>query len=159
MMRSTFALVLVLAGGLVVTACSKKKEESADSTTAAADTAAPADTGTATAAETAAPAASDSAAPADTGAPAASGSASAPPAETAAPVANTGTLGIENCCAALARVATRARGKKTKTKSFRALEVCPGIAAQVRAGRATRAAGLAQVRSALTGAPVPAACR
>ena len=154
MMRSTFALVLVMCGGLAVAACGKK-DDAGSTATAAADTAAPADTGTA------APADTGTAAPADTGAPAASGSADAPPAETAAPVANNAMpqRGIEDCCAALASAATRARGKKTKKKSFRALEVCPGIAAQVRSGRSTRASALAQVRSALVGAPVPASCR
>lgn len=157
MIRSTYALVL-LCGGLTLAACGKKDND-AGSTSSAAATAA------ATATATAAPTATATAAPADTGAPAASDSAAAPPADTAsaAPVATTNVVapqrGIEDCCAALAAVATSGRGRAAKNRSFRALEVCPGIAAQVRAGRATRSAALTQVRSALVGHPVPAACR
>lgn len=158
MMRATFALVLIACGGLTLAGCGKK-DDNAGSTASAASTAAATATATAADTATAAPTATATAAPADSAAPAASGS--AVPADTAAPVVNPvlPQRGIEDCCAALAAAATGGRGRAAKNRSFRALEVCPGIAAQVRQGRATRAAALTQVRSALTGHPIPAACR
>jgi hypothetical protein len=160
MIRSTSALVLLVCGGLMLAACGKKDDggsAAAASGSAAASAAAPA---SASAAPSAAPSAS--AAPADSGSAAPADSGSAAPADSGAPTAPGvpgAQRGIEDCCAALAGLAAGGRGKRAKNRAFKALEVCPGIAAQVRAGRATRAQALTQVRSGLEGHAAPAACR
>jgi hypothetical protein len=52
----------------------------------------------------------------------------------------------------------RSHRGKTKHKAHKAAEVCPRIADLVRTGRATRAEGLRQVRSALVGTAPPGPC-
>ncbi|APR82919.1 Hypothetical protein A7982_08268 [Minicystis rosea] len=152
--------MLLVCGGLALTACGKKdKDDGAGSTSTAAATA----SATASAAATAAATTTASAAPADTASAAPSGDPSAAPAaDTAAPAAVNNTAPqrpIDDCCAALsARSHTSGRGKAAKNKAHKAAEVCPGIAALVRQGRATRAQALTQIRSALVGSDVPAAC-
>jgi hypothetical protein len=51
------------------------------------------------------------------------------------------------------------RGKTAKNKAFKAAEICPGIAALVRQGRATRQQALTQIKSALVGYSTPAQCQ
>lgn len=155
MIRSSHVLVLLVSGVLALSAC-KKSGGDGDTSTAPA---------TAAATATAEPTAAATAAPADTAAPAPSESASAAPADTAAPtavpVAVTPQRPIDDCCIALAAVATsrHRHHKKVKRDAFRAAEICPGIALLVRQGRATRAQALTQIRSAMAGEPTPAACR
>ena len=154
MIRSTYALVLLVCGGLVLSACGKKNDN-ADSTAAS---------GSASASASAAPpaTATATAAPADTGSAAPSASASAPPADTAAPVANNQVAQrpIDDCCIALAATAlSRRKGSKRKTDAFRAAEICPGIAALVRQGRATRSQALTQIKSAMAGEHTPPQCQ
>jgi CCR4-NOT transcriptional regulation complex NOT5 subunit len=151
MIRSTYALVLIVCGGLVLSACGKKKDD-ADATAAsgsASASAAPPVTATATAA------------PADTATAAPSGSASAAPPDTAAPVVNNAPpqRPIDDCCIALATTAATRRRGKHKNDAFRAAEICPGIANLVRQGRATRSQALTQIRSALAGERSPASCQ
>jgi len=151
MIRSTYALVLLVCGGLVLSACGKKKDD-ADATAAsgsAAASAAPPVTATASAAP-----------PADTASAAPSGSASAAPPDTAAPVANNAVpqRPIDDCCLALAGAAASRRRGKHKNDAFRAAEICPGIANLVRQGRATRSQALTQIKSAMAGERTPAAC-
>jgi hypothetical protein len=67
---------------------------------------------------------------------------------------------IDDCCIGLATIAvSRRRNPKTRNDAFRAAEICPGIAALVRQGRATRAQALAQIRSAMAGERSPPACQ
>src|SRR5580693_7865281 len=150
MNRSLRVLALLVCGGLLFSACKK------DSSAAPADSASaalPADTASAAPPATAAAAA----APADTAAaaaPADTGSAAAPPPGTGAPQTAVGVVPqrpIDDCCASLAGVAARARGRRKGERSFRAMEICPGIATLVRQGRATRSEALTQIRSALVG--------
>lgn len=151
MIRST-CLVLLVCGGLVLSAC--KKGDDGTGTTGT-----PAATATATATASAAPAETATAAPA-----APTTSASAAPADSAAPATTTtpnavAQRPIDDCCSSLASLQRGARGRGTRDKSFRAMEICPGIADLVRSGRATRAQALTQIRSALVGYPVPSTCR
>jgi hypothetical protein len=159
MNRPVRALVILVCSGLLLSAC-KKKDDTAAAPADTGSAAAPADTGSAAAPT---PAAASAAAPADTGAtaPAATGSAAQPP---PGPNAPPGAVvapqrPIDDCCASLSGVAARARGRRKGDRSFRALEICPGIADLVRQGRATRAQALTQIRSALVGYDIPAACR
>ncbi|MFT3774850.1 MAG: hypothetical protein QM820_56600 [Minicystis sp.] len=161
MIRSTYALVLLVCGGLTLAACGKKDNDASSTGSAAASGSAAAPTATAAATTTAS--AAPTAAPTDSAAAAPSGTPSAEPtaAPSGAPVV-TGPApqrGIEDCCAALAATATGHRGKSAKNRASRALEVCPQVAALVRQGRATRQQALAQVTSALAGHPVPSSCR
>ncbi len=155
MIRSTCALVLIVAGALALAACGKKDDTGGSSGTAAA-TDAPA----ASAAPTASAADVASAAPpADTSS--AATSASAPPPDAPPPVAGGPVRGIDDCCAALASAAVMSRSRSKRGRADKAAEICPGIAAQVRAGRASRATALTQIRSAFAtaGGQVPSACR
>jgi hypothetical protein len=154
MIRSTCALVLIVGGALTLAACGKKDDNSGTTSGTAAATAAP--TPTATAADTA----SAAPPPADTSS--AATSASAPPPDAPPPPPGVGgpIRGIEDCCAALASAALRSRSASKRTNSDKAAEICPGIAAQVRAGRASRATALTQIRSSFGGGgQVPGPCR
>lgn len=153
MERSNCVRVLLgvfLAGSLTTLGC-KKDEEPATvpvpATTAAATTAPAA---TATAAATDAP----------SGAPAATDAPTAPP----QPVAtNTQTTTkhetIDACCSALAAIQKSGKTATAKSKAAAAAAVCPGIAKLVKAGTTSRTAGLAQIRSAMTGFDVPGECK
>ena len=154
MIRSTYALVLLVCGGLVLSACGKKNDN--------ADGTAPSGSASASAAPPATATATATAAPADTASAAPSGSASAAPADTTAPVANNQVpqRPIDDCCIALAATAlSRRKGGKHKNDAFRAAEICPGIAALVRQGRATRSQALTQIKSSMAGERTPAQCQ
>jgi hypothetical protein len=159
MIRSTCALVLIVAGALALTGCPKKDETSGSSSGTAAATDAPPASGapSATAADTA-----SAAPPADTSSAATSASAPPPDAPPPAVAAPGGPVrGIEDCCAALASASVMSRSHSKRASSNKAAEICPGIAAQVRAGRASRAMALTQLRSAFAayGGQVPGPCR
>jgi hypothetical protein len=144
MIRVPSALLLLVCGALLLPACKKPSDTSAsDSASAAPAASAPA------AAATPAP-------PPPAASPATS--ASAAPTPTPGPVSNLPLPGgsIDACCAALA-AASRGRGPAAG-RAKQAMEICPGIAQLVRQGATSRAAGLTQVKSALTGGPIPAAC-
>jgi hypothetical protein len=144
---SSCALVLLVCGGLVLGACKKKDSDPSDST-AVTDTAAPNAAPSAPSTAAAAPP-SASAAPTD--------SASAAPAP-AAPTAAVPQRPIDDCCAALAAARRFGRGRAAKNKATRAVEICPGLAALVRQGRATRQQALTQIKSELLGADLPGSC-
>lgn len=136
---------LVVAGSLSAVGCGNKTEDPAvvpvPSTTAAA---APTPTATATATEDPSAAASGTAAP------------------TPQPVVTTNTPvkheSIDACCSALNAVSKSGKTAVAKSKAASAAAVCPGIAKLVKAGTTTRAAGLAQIRSALAGFDAPSEC-
>jgi hypothetical protein len=157
MMRSTCALGLIVAGALAVAACGKKDDNAGSTSGTAAATDVPVATvaplASATDAASAAP-------PADSSS--AATSASAPPPDAPPPPGVGGPVrGIDDCCAALASASVMSRSQAKRGKSNRAAEICPGIAAQVRAGRASRATALTQIRSAFGAASglVPGPCR
>jgi hypothetical protein len=152
MIRSTYALVLLVCGGLALSAC--KKKDDADATAASGSA-------SASAAPPVAASATASAAPADTASAAPSGSSSAAPPDTSTPVANAvPQRPIDDCCIALASAASsRHRNTRKKKEASKAAEICPGIAVLVRQGRATRSQALTQIRSAMAGDPSPAACQ
>ncbi|MFO0586329.1 MAG: hypothetical protein U0441_02255 [Polyangiaceae bacterium] len=142
-------LGVLLVGSLATVGC-KKSEDPATvpvpSTTAAA---APAPTTTAAAAGTESP----------SGAPSASEAPATPP-----PVAtNTQTTTkhetIDACCSALSAIQKSGKTAAAKAKAAQAAAVCPGIAKLVKAGTTARTAGLAQIRSAMTGFDVPGECK
>ena len=112
---------------------------------------------TATATATASAADAPSAAPTASAA-AADSQKAADPSTTGAAVAGGPKEGIDKCCAALNAVHASGLGKETKQKSSAAASVCPGISKLVKAGTVARGAALTQVKSALAGASVPAAC-
>jgi hypothetical protein len=89
-----------------------------------------------------------------------SGTAAPPDAPPPPPGVGGPIRGIEDCFAALASAALRSRSASKRTNSDKAAEICPGIAAQVRAGRASRATALTQIRSSFGGGgQVPGPCR
>lgn len=93
----------------------------------------------------------------DAGAPAAS-----TPAANPQPVATVTTRkgeSIDACCTALRGVAKSGKTATAKSKAAAAAAVCPGIAKLVKDGTTSRSAGLAQIRSALTGFSVPPECQ
>ncbi len=155
----------VLAAVVLVSGCKKKdeseeplklpeKKAEASATASAAASAAP----TASAAASASPEPSGSAA-------AAAPSSSVAPTESATPEAassgtptNVGYANIDKCCTALGAIQSSGVSKETKTKAAAARLACNGIAQLVKTGKTSRAAALAQVRSALGGATAPAAC-
>lgn len=136
---------VLLAGSLATVGC-KKSEDPATvpvpSTTAAA---APAPTVTAT--ET----------------PSATAAASEAPTAPAPVVTTTQTTTkhetIDACCSALSAIQKSGKTAAAKAKAAQAAAVCPGIAKLVKAGTTARSAGLAQIRSAMTGFDVPGECR
>jgi len=142
MIRSTYALVLLVCGGVALSACGNKGGDSSSSGAAVAAS------GAASAVVSATPTATASAAPA-------ADTASAAPVATGVP-----QRPIDDCCFALAAMATTAgRGKHVKNKAFKAAEICPGIAVLVRQGRATRQQALTQIKSALVGYSTPPQCQ
>jgi hypothetical protein len=137
--------VLLVGAGLALGACKKKDGDSSDST-AAADTSAAAPSASASSTVAAAPP-SASAAPPD----------STPAAPTpAAPNTAVPQRPIDDCCTALA-TSRRGRGRGAK-KAARAAELCPGLAALVRQGRATRQQALTQIKSEMLGSDLPGSC-
>jgi hypothetical protein len=86
-----------------------------------------------------------------------------PPAAAPTPVAPAAPTydpkSLDACCAALDAVKRSGRGVEAKRKSAQADQICPGISKLVRDGKTTRDAGLAQIRSALTGVDVPPECQ
>ncbi len=151
----------VLAAIVLVSGCNKKdeseeplklpeKKSAASATASAATSAAPTSSATASpepsgSAAVAAP--SSSVAPTESATPAPSGAAT-----------NVGYANIDKCCTALGAIQSSGVSKETKTKAAAARLACNGIAQLVKTGKTTRAAALAQVRSALGGATAPAAC-
>ncbi|MBK8252469.1 MAG: hypothetical protein IPK82_07340 [Polyangiaceae bacterium] len=139
----------VVLGSLMFTAC-KKDEEPATvpvptASQAATDTPPP-------------PPPSD-----DAGAPDPSATAPSPP-----PVAtgtgtgtSTGRKGdsIDACCNALRAIQKSGKTAAAKAKAASAAAVCPGVAKLVKDGTTSRSAGLAQIRSAMSGFDVPGECR
>ena len=87
-------------------------------------------------------------------APPATASAAPPPSSSgAAPPGPVTDASLDACCAALTSLV-----KAGTTKAQPAATMCPGVSRLVKAGRQPRAAGAAQIRAALGGAPAPAAC-
>lgn len=140
-------LGLFLAGSLATVGC-KKSEDPATvpvpSTTAAA---APAPTPTTT---------ED---PAASGSAAASGAPVAPQPVVTATNTPTKHETIDACCSALAAIQKSGKTATAKSKAASAAAVCPGIAKLVKAGTTSRSAGLAQIRSSMTGFDIPGECR
>ncbi len=137
-------LGLLLAGSVAAVGC-KKDEEPATVPVPA---------------TTAAPAAPDpTPAPAATEDPSATAS-GAPAPQPVVTATNTPTKRetIDACCSALAAISKSGKTAVAKSKAASAAAVCPGIAKLVKAGTTTRAAGLAQIRSALAGFDSPAEC-
>jgi len=66
---------------------------------------------------------------------------------------------IDACCSALSAVQKSGKTATAKSKAAAAAAVCPGIAKLVKNGTTSRSAGLAQIRSSLTGFDVPGECR
>jgi hypothetical protein len=71
------------------------------------------------------------------------------------PVVNKPQPGIEPCCNALAAYEHSGRPKGVRNKAARAAGICRGISETIRSGRSTRAQGLAQVRSLMSGNAPP----
>ena len=66
---------------------------------------------------------------------------------------------IDACCSALRAVQKSGKTAIAKSKAAAAAGVCPGIAKLVKDGTTSRSAGLAQIRSSLTGFAVPPECQ
>jgi hypothetical protein len=152
--RVSVGLLVVLT--LVVSGCKLKKDET-DEPLKVPEKKASAD---ATATASATPTASDSAAPATSAAASASAASSATttPPEMGASGTAVDSSGIDKCCAALSAVQSSGVGKDSKKKSAAAALACVGISKLVKSGRTSRGAALVQVKAALAGASVPAAC-
>jgi hypothetical protein len=96
--------------------------------------------------------------------PAASGSGAASGAPAPQPVVTATTTPtkhetIDACCSALSAIQKSGKTAKAKSKAASAAAVCPGIAKLVKAGTTSRSAGLAQIRSSMTGFDIPGECR
>ncbi len=138
-------LGLLLAGSVATFGC-KKSEDPATvpvpTTTAAAPTP-PEPTSTATEDPTAA----------------ASGAPATPPPVVTATQTPTKHETIDACCSALSAISKSGKSATAKSKAASAAAVCPGIAKLVKNGTTSRTAGLAQIRSAMTGFDIPGECR
>jgi hypothetical protein len=145
----------LLASSLTLFGCKKDEDPATVPIPSGAASSAPAAT-------TPPPAAADADAGSDagTGAPQASGASTAatpqPLATTTAPAKQES---IDACCTALKAIQKSGKSAIAKSKAASAAAVCPGIAKLVKAGTTGRAAGLSQIRSALTGFDVPGECR
>jgi len=153
MKRSTVALTLLVCGSFALAACSKKEE----TTETPILSAAPPTTLTPVPTQSGEP----EAPPADSGAANAAPEPAAPP-PAAAPAPATAPKkaeSIDACCAALKSIQSSGLPAATKTKAQQASMVCSGIAKLVKDGKTSRASAMTQIRSAMVGASVPAACQ
>ncbi len=96
--------------------------------------------------------------------PAATASATEAPTAAPQPVAATTPTArkgesIDSCCSALKAVQKSGKTAIAKSKAAAAAGVCPGVAKLVKDGTITRSAGLAQIRTSLSGFDVPGECR
>jgi hypothetical protein len=91
--------------------------------------------------------------PGDAGAPA---DAAPPPPAVTSPQRGSS---IDACCGALAAVKGSGKDAKTKASAARAAAICPGIAARVKSGETSRAAGLGLIKGSLSGVSIPGECR
>lgn len=148
MERSNVVRVLLgclLLGSVIATGC-KKEEDPATVPVPSASAAAPAPTPSAEPTTTASAAATDT--PTAAPQPVAATTATARKGES-----------IDACCSALKAVQKSGKTAIAKSKAAAAAGVCPGVAKLVKDGTITRSAGLAQVRTSLSGFDVPGECR
>jgi hypothetical protein len=147
MKRSMFARCLafaLLASSVLWVGCKDKEE--------------PATVPVGSTSEPAAPAPTPSAAPSETASaePSSAPTAAQPVATNTAPVQG---ASIDACCSALNAIQKSGKTAQVKAKAAAAAAACPGIAKLVKEGKTGRSAGLAQIRSALTGFDAPGECR
>ncbi len=91
--------------------------------------------------------------------PSASGAPTTPPPVVTATHTPTKHETIDACCSALSAISKSGKSATAKSKAASAAAVCPGIAKLVKNGTTSRTAGLAQIRSAMTGFDIPGECR
>ncbi len=65
---------------------------------------------------------------------------------------------IDACCAAIGGILKSGKDATAKGAAARAAAICPGIAARVKSGETSRAAGLTLIKGSLAGASIPPEC-